>query len=110
MQRDLDTIRDMLNGCIAIIKFTSEISEDDFYSDEKTQSAVIYQLMIIGEASRRLSNDFLKNNPSVPWQDWRGFRNILIHQYDGIELEQVWYTISREIPDLKKFLEMVIAK
>ena len=105
MPRDLDIIIDILNACNAIHNFISGFSENDFFSDQKTQSAVIYQLMIIGEAAKRLSSDFRTTHKTIPWQDWGDFRNILIHQYDGIELEQVWFTISREIPELKEYLQ-----
>lgn len=107
MQRDMDTVNDMLNSCTSIEAFITGISEHEFYSDEKTQSAVIYQLMIIGEASRRLSEEFQKKNSEIAWGDWGGFRNILIHQYDGIELEQVWQTIQKEIPELKAELKNI---
>lgn len=108
MQRDIDTIKDILSSCKTIESFISGFSEQDFYSDEKTQSAVIYQLMIIGEGSKRLSLEFQQMNAQIPWSDWGGFRNVLIHQYDGVELEQVWNTILKEIPELISNLEKII--
>lgn len=107
MQRDIETVKDMISACAAIQNFVVGISETAFHTDEKTQSAVIYQLMIIGEAAKRLSDEFCWKHAEIPWRDWGAFRNILIHQYHAVEIEQVWYTVSHEIPELKSALNSI---
>jgi uncharacterized protein with HEPN domain len=71
-----------------------------FLADPKTQSAVLHQLLLLGEAVRRLSEAFRAAHPDIPWSLIVGMRNRLIHQYDAVDLDEVWRTVERDIPDL----------
>lgn len=85
--------------------FIGSCNEDEFKNDQKTQSAVILQLMIIGEISKKISEE-AKEKIDIPWIDVAGFRNEAIHNYFGIDVDIVWQTIKEDIPLLKeKILE-----
>ena len=76
-----------------------------FLGDIKTQSSVLHQLVIMGEAVKRLSADFRARNPQVPWALMAGMRDKLIHSYDIVDLEEVWQTANRDVPELLHWLE-----
>jgi uncharacterized protein with HEPN domain len=65
-------------------------------------SACVRQLEIVGEAVNRLSDDLIANNPEVEWRKVAGLRNMLIHEYFGIDDNLVWSIIQKNIPDLKE--------
>lgn len=88
--------------------FTSGMSKDEFMKDRKTQSAVIMQLALIGELSKRVSQD-TKAQIDLPWKDVAGFRDRAIHDYYNIDLEVVWMTVVEDIPLLKEALSSFVA-
>jgi uncharacterized protein with HEPN domain len=71
--------------------------------DLKTQDAVVRQLEIIGEATKKISLELKKKNPSIPWMDMAGMRDRLIHDYIDVDFEIVWQTVSEDIIKLKVF-------
>lgn len=83
-----------------ILEFTREMRREDFLADLKTQSAVLHQLLVLGEAVKRLSQDFRAAHAETPWPLIAGTRDRLIHEYDAVDLEEVWGTARRDIPDL----------
>ena len=66
------------------------------------QDGVIRQLEIIGEASKNLSDTTRNNSQEVPWRDMAGMRDVLIHQYFGVDLSAVWDTVKQDMPELKQ--------
>ena len=73
-----------------------------------TQDAVVRQLEIIGEATKRISKKLRKNNSDVPWDDMAGMRDVLIHDYIDVDLNIVWKTASQSIPGLKALLNKLV--
>lgn len=71
-----------------------------FKRDIKTMDAVVRRFQIIGEATRRMSEDFRAAHPQIPWEDMRGMRNVVIHQYDEVDEAVVWKTATEDIPAL----------
>ena len=72
----------------------------DFDSDLKTQSAVIRQLEIIGEATKHLSNELRETYDDIPWRQMAGMRDILIHAYDHVDIDEVWNVVHQALPDV----------
>lgn len=81
-----------------------------FFQDTMVQDAVIRNLEVIGEAVRNLSPKFRRRHPEVPWRSITALRNVLIHEYFGVELEIVWRVVKRRLPSLKRYVEMLLAK
>jgi uncharacterized protein with HEPN domain len=110
MLRDDAVLLDILNAAQQAELFTSGLTKDDFISDPKTCFAVLHQLIVIGEAVKRLSPEFRTTHPEIAWKSISGFRDILVHQYDEVDLHEVWRTVQSDVPTLRAFVQQVMAK
>lgn len=81
---------------------------DDFQNDEKTQYAVIRCLEVIGEAVKRIPEDFRELHPDIPWRAMAGMRDRLIHGYDVVDNEIIWITVRNTIPSILEKLSQLI--
>jgi uncharacterized protein with HEPN domain len=108
MSRDDATLLDILKASNLIIDFAGSMIRNEFEKDYKTQSAVLHQLLIIGEAVKRLTEDFRHEHPSVPWSNIAGMGDRLIHGYDDVDFSEVWNTIQNDIPSLLNYLKNII--
>ena len=108
MSRDSATLLDIARAARLVLDFTRGMDQTAFLSDLKTQSAVLHQLMVLGEAVRRLSTGFRESHPEMPWTLMAGMRDKLIHAYDAVDLEEVWRTVERDIPGLLRFVEPLL--
>ncbi len=105
MQRDLDYLQDILRAARLIARFIEGSDETSFRKDALQQSAVMWQIALIGEAASKVSDTFSKAHPEIPWLDMVGMRHRLIHGYRTIRLDLVWSTITEAIPALIAQLE-----
>lgn len=105
MSNDRSTLADILLAAQRIGVFTGEIDYVAFARDLEKQSAVLHQLLVLGEAVRRLSPGFRADHPSVPWAKMVAMRNQLIHAYDRVDLSIVWATVQQELPPLVAYVE-----
>ena len=101
-------LADILEAISKIYQFVDDFSFEAFEEDDRTQFAVFHALEVIGEASNKLSKEFIKNNPDYPARQAVELRNFLIHGYDQIKLEVVWKTIEDDLPGLKKLTEKLL--
>ena len=108
MSRDDASILDIARAARLIVQFKQGMDEAAFLTDVKTQSAILHQFMVIGEAVKRLSPTLRDNHPSVPWRLIAGMRDKLIHGYDSVDLSEVWRTAERDIPDLLSAIEPLL--
>ena len=104
MSRDDATLLDVVGAARLACGFIEGMDRAGFESDLKTQSAILHQLLIIGEATKRLSDGFRGTLPDVPWSEMAGMRDRLIHGYDAVDLDEVWRTVVRDLPDLVRVL------
>jgi uncharacterized protein with HEPN domain len=110
MHRDEATLLDIASAARLVLDFTEGMDKAEFLGDIKTQSSVLHQLMVLGEAVKRLSDDFRAHHPEIPWTLMAGMRDKLIHGYDIVDLEQVWKTANHDVPDLLQWLEPRLPK
>ena len=108
MQRDLAILLDIVQAAQLILAFKGGMNKAAFDADPKTQSAVLHQLMVIGEAVKRLSLEFRSSHSGLPWSDIAGMRDHLIHGYDIVDLEEVWNTATVDVSDLLAALEPLV--
>lgn len=104
MSRDEATLADILLAARRIARFTEGIDQARFLADVEKQSAVLHQLLVLGEAVRRLSRQTRAAHPTIPWQKIASMRNMLIHEYDRVDLNIVWYTVEQEVPALLAYV------
>ena len=108
MPRDEATLLDIVQAARLVIEFKQGMDRSAFLADVKTQSAVLHQLMVIGEAVKRLSQDFRARHPQVPWALIAAMRDKLIHAYDIVDLDEVWKTAEADIPELLSAIEPLL--
>ena len=101
-------IEHILESVKKIEKYTKSINENEFIDNELVQDGVIRNFEIIGEASKKLSIQFKKKYANVPWKKISGMRDILIHDYIGVDIWAVWNTIEQDLPKLKKYLLKIL--
>lgn len=99
--------RDILESCAAIRSYVEGIDFNAFLKDRMRYSAVIREFEIIGEAAGKLTAELKRDYPDVPWQDIKDFRNLLAHEYFGVDLEIVWNTIHAELPTLMEAVRKI---
>ncbi len=104
MKKDSVYIEQILESIGKIRKFTEDYTRESFFSDQKTQSAVIMQLALIGELAKRISENS-KAQINLPWKDIAGFRDRAIHNYYQVDLNIVWDTITMDLPELESHLK-----
>jgi uncharacterized protein with HEPN domain len=100
MLRESATLLDILNAARLAVEFREEMNKRAFLNDPKTQSAILHQLLILGEAAKRLSQGFRERHQKIPWKKIAGMRDKLIHEYDNVDLDEVWKTARSDIPRL----------
>ena len=98
-------IQDMVKAMDDIQRFVLDMNFEQFMQDDKTSSAVIRKLEIIGEAAKQVSANIREGNPAIPWKEMAGMRDRLIHFYSGVDYRLVWETINQRIPEVKLSLQ-----
>lgn len=107
-KRDNDLlIADMIECCLKILAYTKGMDYEKFLNDHKTIDAVIRNFEVLGEACKYVSDDIKIKNPLIEWRKIGDFRNILIHDYFGINHEIMWNIIDNELPGQLEFLENI---
>ena len=105
MKRDFSLlIKDILDCMNKIDEFVGNMSFNDFVNDEKTSSAVIRKLEIIGEAVKNIPVEITEKNTQVPWSDMARMRDKMIHFYHGVDYEIIWKVIKDRLPEIKPHL------
>jgi uncharacterized protein with HEPN domain len=99
-KRDPANLWDMLEAAEKIQRFLMNKSFEDFLSDDMMRAAVERNLEIIGEASRRVSEELKQEHPEIPWRKIIAQRNVLIHEYDDLDYKEIWEVVSFHLPQL----------
>jgi len=107
-ERDLAVVVDIVNAGRQILQFVEGMDVEGFRRDPKTSSAVILQFLIIGEASKRLSDGFHAEHSEIPWSEIVRMRDLLIHHYRRTDLRQVWSTVQTDLAPLLAALEPLV--
>jgi uncharacterized protein with HEPN domain len=105
MKDDSAYLLHIADSIARIEEFTRGLDRDGFKGSRLVQSAVVREFEVIGEASKKVSDGFKARTPSIPWKRIAGMRDKLIHDYFGVDLDAVWETVVRDLPDLKRKLE-----
>ncbi|MEX1247808.1 MAG: DUF86 domain-containing protein [Anaerolineales bacterium] len=105
--KDQQRLKDML-AAVEAIEGYAVADYESLVSDGKTQDAIMYNLIIMGEAANQVSLAFQESHASIPWSSVIGTRNVIVHGYDQVRLQIVWEIIQRDLQKLKQELQKAI--
>ncbi|WP_286186639.1 HepT-like ribonuclease domain-containing protein [Geitlerinema sp. P-1104] len=75
--------------------------------DDEKQAAILYRIIIVGEATKRLSPEFRQQYPMIPWREMAGLRNVVIHDYDELDFDILWNVIQVNLPDILPQIQLI---
>jgi uncharacterized protein with HEPN domain len=107
MRDDRARLRDILEA-IGKIEERAVAGREAFFRDELVQIWVIHHITIIGEAANNVSDALQARYPEMPWRDIIAMRNVLVHQYFGIDLFEIWDSVDNDLPQLKSDIERIL--
>ncbi|MGQ9710170.1 MAG: HepT-like ribonuclease domain-containing protein [Anaerolineae bacterium] len=101
-------LKDILAAIESIEGFVEGMNLETFQADDKTTSAVMRKLEIIGEATKRIPDETRQKHPHIPWKEMAGMRDKLIHFYFGVDYLLVWRTIKERLPQVKQGIQKIL--
>ncbi|ABO51620.1 protein of unknown function DUF86 [Desulforamulus reducens MI-1] len=108
MKEDLIFLQHITESINTIESHMLSVTKETFFESALIQDAVIRRIEIVGEATKNLSTELRGKYPYIPWRSMAGMRDVLIHEYFGVDLKLVWDTATKKIPKLKKQIEEII--
>lgn len=108
MSRDDTYLVDILESAKMALDYVFGKTWDVFYEDVQCQDAVVRRIEIIGEAARRVSQETRDKYPQIPWREMTSMRNLVIHEYDVVDINQVWDTVQNKLPPLIEELSKIV--
>ena len=90
-----------------ISEYTAD-GKEAFLADQRTQDAVIRNFEVIGEAAKRISEEYRRKYPTIPWRELAGFRDVLIHQYEGVSVTEVWLIVEKDLNPIRDAIRSML--
>jgi uncharacterized protein with HEPN domain len=106
--RDIASLWDMVKSIEHVQEFTAMLTEAAYLESLLVQRAVERELEILGEAARRVSNEFQTAHPEVDWRNTIGLRNVIAHRYEQVDQEIIWRIVISVLPDLRMQIETLL--
>ncbi len=106
--RNEEALIDIYNAANDILSFTDGITKKDLEINKMRLNATLYSIQIIGESTKRLSLEFRKANPEIPWKKMAGMRDKIVHDYNRINLNLIWEVATQEIPKLREQIKILL--
>ena len=107
MRSDVERLKDIGEAVEAIEKYAAK-GRDAFEKDELIQTWILHHLLILGEAAAKISDEFKEDHTEIPWLKVVGMRNILVHNYFGIDFDVVWGVVESDLPELKRLIGRIV--
>jgi uncharacterized protein with HEPN domain len=106
MRDPKERLKDILDAIAKIERYATR-GREAFEQEELIQTWVLYHIQLIGEAAAQLGKAFHESYPEIPWAQIVAMRNVLVHEYFGVDLQEVWRTVERDLPTLKRQIEAI---
>ena len=87
-----------------IIKHTHDIDENELYHNEILLDSMLFRLIQISENSKKMSDSYKENHPHIPWTAIYGLRNRIVHDYGNVDLDVIYFTLKKDIPELREIV------
>jgi uncharacterized protein with HEPN domain len=100
-------LQDMVERIDRILQYT-QAGRENFFASDLIQDAVARNFEILGEITKRLEKSFTDQHPEIPWRQMAAFRDVIIHDYEDLQLQIVWKTITDELPKLQTQLQAIL--
>jgi uncharacterized protein with HEPN domain len=101
-------LHDILGACQKIHLYSNNLNYKTFCKDQKTVDAVLHNLLVIGEAVKFMPKDIYQKHPEIQWTQVKGLRNIIAHEYFGLDYGLLWDIVITKIPDLLTVVETLL--
>ncbi|MBC7970501.1 MAG: DUF86 domain-containing protein [Verrucomicrobia bacterium] len=108
MPRDPESLIDIVTAIRRILRYTDGISRVELEANDEKLSAILYQITIIGEATKRLSQTFRQQHSGIPWREIAGMRDVIIHEYDQLDFDVVWDVVQNKLSELLSLIEVLL--
>ncbi|MBW4694611.1 MAG: DUF86 domain-containing protein [Lyngbya sp. HA4199-MV5] len=109
MSRDSEALIDIIEAIKLISQYVEGVSPESLAANIEKQDAILRRITIIGEATKRLSSDFKAQHPTIPWKQIAGMRDVLTHDYDEVDLDEVWTVVNENLAQLLHYIEPLIS-
>ena len=107
-RRDELYLADIAEAAKRAISYTAELSYEQFLDNTQVQDAVLRNLQVIGEASKKVSASLRKAYPNLPWREMAGIRDRVVHDYFGVDYRVVWEVVQRDLPRLLSLIQVIL--
>jgi uncharacterized protein with HEPN domain len=101
-------VSDIIDAIQSILEYVEGMTFDEFAKDRKTIDAVVRNFIVIGEAASHLPDDFIDQHPELPWREMRDMRNIMVHEYFGVDNLIIWDTVKKNLPPVLPLLKQLL--
>lgn len=105
MERDQEALIDIVAAIKLILQYAEGTTLDALTTNMEKQDAILRRITIIGEATKKLSKQFRQQHSIIPWKDIAGMRDVITHDYNEVDLNEVWTVITENLPELLNYLE-----
>lgn len=105
---NIKIIKKIIKYIDKILEYVKEVNYNDFERDTKLQDACLMNLSQIGESVSQITESFIEEHKNINWREMKGMRNIIVHDYDGVNMKIVWNAIKYDLPELKEKLFKII--
>ncbi|MBI5917709.1 MAG: DUF86 domain-containing protein [Bacteroidetes bacterium] len=110
LEKDRANLLAILDSCQKISRFTADLFDADaFFADSESFDAVLMNFILIGEAVSKISVELKATNSQIPWQKIKGFRYLAVHDYFGVDAEEIWQIVQNHLPELEKNIEQTLS-
>jgi uncharacterized protein with HEPN domain len=108
MPRDQESVIDIANAIRRSLRYTNGVSKSELETNDEKLSAILYQITIIGEATKRLSQSFRQQHQEIPWRQMSGMRDVIVHDYDQLDFDVIWDVVENKLPELLNLIDSLV--